>query len=147
MIREILINLNLVYDARFALQRSPRHAPKPVAKPPKSDVQHTPTLSVPNRVDRKEMESGAFALSVDVLGNQEALSGHVAELTENELMAIQEQRDKTKFRLPIEHCLEVKRGLAQGLSLSQIAKKNEGIKGMSLRAIKAISAAINSQSK
>lgn len=143
MIRELLINLNLVYDGRFALQRSPRHAPNPVVKLPKSDVQHTPTLSVPNRIDQKEMQSGDFALSVDVLSNQEALSGHVAELTEAELIAIQEQRDKTKFRLAVEHCMEVKRGLAQGLSLSQIAKKNKGIKGLSLRAIKAISSAIN----
>lgn len=148
MIRELLINLGFVYDpCRFALQSSAKPAPAPVrVKAPISlGVQHTPNLGVPNRVNNVETNEGT--ISFDVLTQKEAMSGKTVTLSSAELEALEVQRQKTKFRLPVEHCLEVKRGMAQGLSLSEIAKKNEGVKGMSLRAIKAISTAINSQSK
>ena len=150
MIRELLINLGFIYDpSRFALQPSAKHAPAPVrVKAPVSlGVQHTPNLGVPNRVNQTETDDDAGVISYEVLSQKEAMSGKTVTLSPAELEALEAQRIKTKFRLPLEHCLDVKRGLAQGLSLSQIAKKNEGIKGMSLRAIKAISSAINSQSK
>lgn len=148
MIRELLIHLGFIYDpTRFALQPSTKRAPAPikVKAPVVSGIQHTPNLGVPNRVDERETDDSAGVISFDVIPQKEAMSGHNVTLSTAELQAIEAQRLKTKFKLPVEHCLEVKRGLAQGLSLSQIAKKNEGVKGMNLRAIKAISTAINSQ--
>ena len=148
MIREILINLGFIYDpSRFALQPSAKHAPAQVrVKAPVSSVQHTPNLGVPNRLNETETGEGT-TISFDVLSQKEAMTGKTVTLSTAELEALERQRQSTKFRLPLEHCIEVKRGLVQGLTLSQIAKKNEGVRGMSLRAIKAISTAINSQSK
>ena len=144
MIRELLINLGFIYDpSRFPLQSRAKPAP-PAARdkaPISLGVHHTPNLGEPNRIN--EAETGKDTISFDVLSQKEAMSGKTVTLSTAELEALEVQRQKTKFRLPLEHCLEVKRGLAQGLSLSEIAKKNEGVKGMSLRAIKAISSAIN----
>jgi hypothetical protein len=150
MIREILINLGLMYDpGRFALKPSVMHAPTIVAPKasPLAGVKHTKTLHVPNKENAAETDHGTGLVSWEVMTTQQAATGQPSPLTAADLDALEVQRKNTKLKLPVELCQEVKNKLALGLSIKQIEKEFKGVRGASARTIAAISSAINQAKK
>ena len=136
---QLLVAVDLIYDPSTALVPTAQKQPKRRKIVDKYKGRRIKNYSLFAFENEAESNIEAGVLVQDIVKDSGEFS---PELSEQELLCIQEQRDKTKLSLPYELCQNIKNELSKGFSLSQIAKTYEGKKGYSLRSIKAVSAAI-----
>lgn len=139
-VTQLLIAVDLIYDPSTALVPTAQKQPKRRKLADKYKGRRIKNYSLFAFENESESNAEAGVYVQDIVKDSGEFS---PELSEQELLCIQEQRDKTKYSLPYELCQTVKIEMSKKLSLSQIAEMHKGKKGYSLRYIKAVSAAIN----